>query len=250
MHRKQLLVLVAFLLGTPIQADDSIDPKALVQKAIQAHGGAKALKKYVAAEQTIEGTVDVMGQELKLVGNWWVQHPGYMKNEMLITVGENQLSFVNVVAKDQGWISVNGMTQEMPMDMLESAQQEVHASNLSRLIPLLDTVNKLKSLGEKKIADKPAIGIRVSNKKYKDVDLYFDKKTNLLAQMEVEIKDFMQGGKMVKQALIFGDYKKDNAGLQQPTTVILKRGGETYLEGKVTKSKAMEKIDKSVFKEP
>ena len=71
MRQYRLPVLtLGFVLAAaaPSYADDAADARALVDKAIKAHGGAEALAKYKAAVMAFKGTYHGMGMELPMAG--------------------------------------------------------------------------------------------------------------------------------------------------------------------------------------
>jgi len=50
---------------------------------------------------------------------------------------------------------------------------------VAMLAPLKDKAYTLAPIGEVKVEDRPALGLRVSRKGNRDINLYFDKKTYL-----------------------------------------------------------------------
>lgn len=243
-------LLCLLTLGLQSRADDKVDIKALLKKAIDAHGGAEKLKKFKATEQTAEGTVEVMGLEMKYASKTYHQLPNKVKNEMTMTVMNNEISVVTVMSGKKGWISINGMTQEMPEEMLKASNHEMEVLQISQLTPLLDGTYKLSPIGEDKVNGKPAFGITVSKKGMKDVSMYFDKKTNLLVKLDFTTKDFNAGGQEISQSMIFSDYKKGKSGLPQPGNMVIERDGKKFLSAKITEAVSKEKLDDSIFEKP
>ena len=90
---------------------------------------------------------------------------------------------------------------------------------LGHLAVLKDKKYKLSPLGEVKVEGRDAVGVQVSCKGHKDVNLYFDKETNLLAKGEWNVKAQEQGGKEVMQETLYGDYK-DVEGAKIPMKIM------------------------------
>jgi hypothetical protein len=65
------------------------------------------------------------------------------------------------------------------------AKEQAHAGWVATLAPLKDAKRfTLATLGEIKVEDKPALGVKVSRQGPRDVDLYFDKRSGLLVRTE------------------------------------------------------------------
>src|SRR5947208_1477821 len=84
-----------------------------------------------------------------------------------------------------------------------------------------------------KVNGKPAVGVRVSHKGHRDINLYFDKDKGLLLKIERTVKDLMAGGKESQEEVSYSDYKEVE-GVQQPTKLVIKRDGKDYVDGEAT----------------
>ena len=94
------------------------------------------------------------------------------------------------------------------------------------LTPLLDRGTKLAALGESKVDDTPVVGVKVSRKGMPDLDLYFDKKTNLPAKAEMRVTE---AGKVeATYVAFFSEYKKVG-GRQVFTRLTVKRDDKAVL---------------------
>lgn len=231
-----------------VRADDQADLKALVDKAIKATGGEDKLAKYKAMSWKGKGTVHVMNMALPYTGDWTVQWPNQFKARIEADVAGNKFTFVIVSNGDKGWFKVNEMTEEMDKDRMAEHREERYASFLTRLLPLKDKDVTLAALGESKVNNRPALGIKVSKKGHRDVQLFFDKETFLLVKMETRIKDQGVGPEMTQETF-YSDHKVVD-GIQQPTKVVIKRDGNPYIEDESFEHKYMEKVDNSTFEKP
>jgi hypothetical protein len=233
------------LAGGAARADEAATPKAILDKAIKAHGGADALKKYTAQVTKAKGKFYGMGDGIDYTSETSVQAP----NKLRVFVDANGFKFTQVVNGDKGWMDVNGEVTEMNKDFLEEARQELHAVDVARLVPLLQEGYKLSPLGEVKVDGKPAVGIKVEHKGYRDVGLFFDKDSGLLVKIERRGKDVMQGGAEYTAEELLSDYKKVE-GLQVPYKQTINRDGKKYIESEATDVKVAEKLDDKVFAKP
>ena len=94
------------------------------------------------------------------------------------------------------------------------------------LVPLLNKGFQLASLGEIKVDGKLAIGVRVSHKGHRDINLFFDKDKGLLVKSEMTVKDPMAGGKEVTQETLYSDYK-EVSGVKRPSNLTASPLGTT-----------------------
>src|SRR5262249_42463978 len=141
-----------------------------------------------------------------------------------------KFTFVWVFAGDKGWIKINEDTTDLNEDDVAEAKEEMYAGRVERLVPLIrDKGFELSPLGEIRIEEHPAIGIRVSHKGHRDINLFFDKQTGLLRKEERTVKDRMLGGRERTQETLYSEYK-DLGGIQHPTKVFIKRDGEKHVE--------------------
>jgi hypothetical protein len=114
--------------------------------------------------------------------------------------------------------------------------------------PLKDKQFKLATIGEIKVEKRTALGVKVSSKGHRDVDLYFDKETGLLVKTEHIAKDDMSGQEVTEESFP-SDYK-DVQGTKQPMKFVVKRSGKLFMDGEATEVKMYEKLDASLFEKP
>ena len=224
------------------------EAKAIIEKAIKAHGGADKLAKTKAMRSVSKGTVDVMGQTLPFKETNTMQQPSQFRSEVVLEVGGQQVTILAVGNGNDVWINVMGNTMEAPDIAKEEIKNALYAGRVGSLTPLLeDKEYKLSLLGEAKIKGKPAIGVKVSRSGQKDIDLYFDKETNLIARIVRPVLD--QAGQEVIEERSYSDYK-DVEGLRRPSKVYAERGGQKHAEAEVIESKYFDKIDANEFSKP
>src|SRR5262249_39850304 len=138
---------------------------------------------------------------------------------------------------------------EMAADEVAEEREQMYADWVAALVPLSDKSYSLSALGEVKVEGKPAVGVRVSKKGQRDVNLYLDKGSGLVVKYEHVLKDVKAGGKEFNQECFFSDYK-DFAGTKMPTRFVIKRDGALYIEGVCSDIRPEPKPDPSVFEKP
>jgi len=249
MRRIVTPVLVAgLLLGAANRVRAQEDARAMVVRAVQAHGGEANLAKIRADLVKIKGSLTYKGEKVPFVAETLVQLPGQFKNTMTFHFPNNESTLVQVLNGDKAWISVNGKTQLADDKLLAELQQMMHMDRVVRLLPLLGDKNfQLTPLGESKVEDNPVVGVEVAAKGQKNIRLYFDKASGLLIATTHTVPD--DNGKTVPQEERYSDFKVLN-GFKRPTRVVAYRGGEKFMEGELTDVKEFDKVPDSEFVRP
>jgi hypothetical protein len=229
-----------------VRADD--DLRAIIDKAIKAHGGEARLNKFKAGTTKSKGTLYIMSIKAPFTQEAWVQLPSQVKSVMELEVMGQKVTVTTVFTDKKGWYNVAGQTKEMDDKMLEAAKDEMYVVQVLRLTRLKDKAFELSPLGETKIDGHAAVGVRVSSKGHRDVNIYFDKATGLMAKVEHRSVDPMSG-KEFTQEKILSDYH-DVDGLKSPKRVIINRDGEKFMDADEIESKNVEMLDDSVFAKP
>jgi hypothetical protein len=232
----------------PVRADDAAKPSEVVARAIKAHGGLDNLKKLKASFDKSKGKVHVLGQVADFTSESSLQLPDRLRTEIQSKFGDQDFTFIQVVSGGKGWNKIGDSTTEMDKDMLAEAKEQLNAHSITHLACLVDKEYKLSPLGEVKVGDRPAIGVRVERKGYRDVSLFFDKEKSLLLKMETRTKDIMQGQEYTSTAL-YDDYKKVEE-IMVAHKVKIERDGNPFVEAEITEAKVSEKLDDSVFEKP
>lgn len=250
-HIRLALLSFGFVvaLGAPTQADDAKAARALVDKAIKAHGGAENLTKYKAAVVTFKGTFHGMGMELPMTGEISTHGMDKIKADIMVEAGGMKIQIVNVVNGDKGWTKVAGNTMDLDKDMLTEAKEKNYAEWVASLTPLIDGKGfTLAATGEVLVGEKKALGVKVTSKGRRDVDLYFDKETGLLIQYETKVKDEGSGQEVLESSFP-SDYV-DVRGTKQAKKSTVKRDGKLYMVIESMETELHEKLDASVFDKP
>jgi hypothetical protein len=116
------------------------------------------------------------------------------------------------------------------------------------LTGLKDSAYELSGLGETKVLDKPAVGIRVSRRGHKDINLYFDKDSGLLVKFDHRTMDFKTMQEVSVEHIV-AEYQ-DKDGLKEPKKGIVNRDGKRFIEAEVVEVKYLDNIDDTQFSRP
>ena len=247
-HTLLPLLFAVLLVGPAARAADD-DIKAILIKAVKAHGGEKALTKYKATRSKAKGKLVIPDVgEVEFTQEVSMMFPDKFKETMDLTIGGNQVQVVTIANGDK--ISIEAGGKEVPLtDALKGVMKDAqHVMKASRLLPLLqDKGLELSQLGEVKVEGKPAVGVRVSSKGRKDLSLYFDKVTGLLAKVERRAIEPTSGKEYTEERIVLEYNKPNKLGFPTPKKVLVKQDGKKFMEAEVTESTQLEKIDASEF---
>jgi outer membrane lipoprotein-sorting protein len=225
------------------RADEQGDLRAIVKKAVDAQGGEAKLAKKPAITTKETGTFSGMGAAVPFTGTISMHLPNRMRMEIKDV-------FTMVVDGDKGWISTMGMVQDMTKEQIDEQMAVLRCDWVATLLPLVKGTDfQLAALGESTIDGKSAVGVRASRKDYRDVSLYFDKKSGLLVKCEYIVKADELGGKEVTQEALFSQYE-DVDGIKMAKKVVTRRDGQAFVESSVEDVRREEKLDDSLFARP
>jgi hypothetical protein len=239
-------ILITFTLAALfVPAARGQDARAIIEKAIEAHGGAAVLDKYPAGRAKAKGTIVLKGTEYPFALERVFQMPNRLKITSEVVIMNIRRPLTYAVNGNSVMAVAGGLAQELPKSEVEELKTAVYVQNLLRLTPLLkDKKYALATAGEKDIDGHPAVGVTVSSEGRKDLRLYFDRQTNLL--VSVERPGFDAAGKPVEHTEIYSEYREAN-GLKYPTKTLVKQNGKRYVESETTEFKPLEKVDSREF---
>jgi hypothetical protein len=249
MKRYRLAILIASLLSIVTASTWAADdPKAVLDKATEAIGGAKKLSEAKGYSWKAKGKITFGGMESAFTTDTLVEGNDHYRSKFEGDFGGNKVEAVVVINGDKGWVSFGGMTMALEGDALANEKRNAYlVVGPALLIPLKGEGFELKAAGEAKVDDKPAVRLKVDAKDGKDFTIYFDPKTYLPIKQTADVVDFM--GTEYKQETVFSEYK-DFEGIKKATKIEQRRDGETFLQQEITEFKALKEVPADSFAEP
>src|SRR5262245_56544854 len=104
--RSAVVVCLALASAAGARADDAI--KAVIEKAITAHGGAEKLGKNRGVQTKSKGTLDLAGTSLSITSESIAYQGKFKETVHLEVMGQNVTVATGFDGK-KGWINANGM---------------------------------------------------------------------------------------------------------------------------------------------
>ncbi len=245
--RLSVWLAAGLLLGPAGQGRAAEDAaRALVTRAIKAHGYKKNdLQKAVQIKS--KGKIALMGG-IDFTQEVSIQRPNKFKDVMELTINGMKITQTTVYDGKQLWVSAGGQTVELKDKYIEAVKDVIAMMKVMELAFLQDKGLKLAPLGEAKVGDRPAVGVQVSGKAFKDINLYFDKKTGLVVKVERRTVDPMSGNEITEERIVTEYQKLD--GRQVAKKVVVNRDGKKFIDVEVTQIEFVDKIEDGEFAKP
>jgi hypothetical protein len=140
------------------------------------------------------------------------------------------------------------VVQDQSDDALAEFRENRYADGLVGKVYARSQDFTLAPLGEIKVENRAAVGVKVSSKGHRDVNLYFDKETGLQVKTETQAKDVLDGREFKSETLIL-EYQ-DVQGMKYPAKLKVFRDGALYVESEMTDVKLVDRLDDSKFARP
>jgi hypothetical protein len=242
-------LLGVFLVAPGSRANDARAARALLDRAIDAMGGAKALAGARALSGKSKGTFRAAGKATAVANEWTVQGLDRLKWNTELTENDNTTAILLVLDRGKGWIKGGAnKANELSKEVHVPFRHGFAALRLAEtLLPLREKAFTLSPLGELKVAGKPAVGLKASRKGWPDIDLFFDKTTRLPVKVEMRLPE--SEAQEATYTALFAGYKKV-AGRQHFTKLTVQRDGKVVLEMERSDVKAIDKVEDETFAKP
>jgi hypothetical protein len=239
--RTLLTAALAVVLTTAARAQDA---RALIEKAVEAHGGG-TLDKYPAGRAKAKGTIVLKGTDYPFTLERVFQTPDKLKITSEVVIQGVHRPVTCIVKGNSVSAVAGGLAQELPQSQVNELKTALYVQNLIRLTPLInDKRFRLAPAGSKTIDGQSLNGVIVTADGQKEVRLYFDPRTHLLTA--VERPGYDDQGKPADHVETYSSYREAN-GLKYPTKTTIKQNGKRYVESETVEFKPLERVDTREF---
>jgi hypothetical protein len=248
MRRIAVWMVVGLLAASSgLRAQD--DVRAVVEKAVTAHGGKDRLGRIKAVQTRTRGVLTIGDGEAPFTAETLAQFPGQIKNVLECEVQGKKQSVVQIINGDKAALAINGQPLALGEKVLAELRELQYAERVNTLLPLLeDRGLELSAAGAGKVHGVATVGVRVASRGHRDVVLHFDKASGLLVKAERRALD-PATLREVAQEEYYGDYK-DVDGLKKPMKVTVFKDGKKYMQAEVVEIRYLDRLDDRVFSQP
>jgi len=224
------------------------DAAVIINKAIKAHFPKGVDTKNGGLRTKSKGTLHIMGLDLDYTQEVSVQSPDKFKEAMELTIMNNKIVVTTVFNGKEGWIRAGDKDVPVTGEILDELKEAAYSISLMQGLFMKDKTVKFSVVGDAKVKDKAAVGVRVSREGKKDINLYFDKATHLVTKVEMRKRDLMSGQEVTEERFIT-EYQ-DVADRKVAKKVEVLRDGKALIEAEVTDVQILPKLDDSEFAKP
>lgn len=249
--RPLFVILFLVILSPAARAQEAPakkDPRAILVRAIRAHGGADRLARLRTIHEQSRGVLTVLGMKVGFTTEVLFRAPEQFRITQTTDLRGKRLHVVQVFDGNKGWRIQGGIPKPADDRTLVNWKELAHATHVGTLTPLLaaDKGYTLTLLGEIEVKGKKAVGVKVAYKGRRDVTLYFDRASGLLVRKAFQPRP---GGKEAVQDEVYSDFKEAE-GVKRPGHVTVSLGGIPHAEIDVTLTRFPDRLDDKTFREP
>jgi hypothetical protein len=190
-------------------AQPADEPRALIQRAIQAEGGREVLRLKTASEVKFKGTLHSTADTAILVqGRLLAQANGVTRIDMAMQTPGNPSRRTLVLDGPRSWQEVDGTQLPLSDQQTKLLESTTERDRALSLLPLLsDKSYTLALLPREEVDGQPAVGVKVSHKEMPDLNIYFDRTTGLTVKYTYRAPG-IGGDKEVLHEIFLGGYRE------------------------------------------
>jgi hypothetical protein len=229
-------------------AQDQAEINALIDRAIKAMGGPEKVATLQASSWKGKADHQVGDKTAQLLYEGSVQAWDKYRVDAEISAGRQSRKLLIILNGGKGWQKENdGPAVKVPSELLAFSKHALYAIRTSQwLSGLKNKAFQIAPLGEARIGDKQAVGIRITHKDHQDLNLYFDKASGLPLKSEARLT--LPGGQETTVEYYFSDYK-DFDGIRHFSRITIRADGKE-ITTELTGIRPQENFDASVFSKP
>jgi hypothetical protein len=166
---------------------DHPDPKAVIEQAIAAQGGMKAMEMIGATYLATKGRCPELAAEAVFTCTTYVCPPDLSQRNWKFDLSGVRVPLVTVIQGGRGWEtgSKPDTIENLEPPALEEYRNQLYLAQVKSLCPLLGRLDVALQLeASSKVNDRPAFVVLVTKKGRPDVHLFFDQKSHLLVKVQ------------------------------------------------------------------
>jgi outer membrane lipoprotein-sorting protein len=220
--------------------------RSVLNRAIEAQGGAAALARFQGFAYSQAGTAFAPGGATRAASaKVAYQLPDKLRYEGRTPDGA---PLVTVFDGARGWVKTGDRTDEMKPGRVTASKELMYLLQVTSLAPLRDPIYTLTDLGDSTVRGRKVAGIKVARAGHPDVNLYFDRDSGLLYRLTTRFTDPQSGGQQDREEVTW-DYR-DAGGMKLAMYFMVWQNDKPVVEMKLSDVKCAEKLDDHLFTKP
>lgn len=241
--------ILILLLGVCVShADDVEVARAIVEKAVKAHGGHERLAAIKAQSWKTKGKMTMVGMTVEYEGAYQFSSPDKMRFDIEMKINKESVRLSVATDGTTAWEQMGDMTQVMAKAKQAEFQHNIYMMHLAEVVSLLGKGLKLKPLPETKVGEVSVVGVEVTSEGKRPVQVYFDKKTNLLFKTTSRVMDEFTNKEQTQDTLVSGYRDQDGIKIFDKMTIL--RDGKEFIVEEMSDVKFFNKVDAKLFAMP
>ncbi|MBV9125809.1 MAG: hypothetical protein JO112_20860, partial [Planctomycetes bacterium] len=142
------------------------EAQAIINRAIQAHGGADRIDRFQAEEKHTTGTMYRQGVAIPFTQEIFYQRPSQFKQVMTLQGAGQTVTITTILNGNKGWLHVGDKTQLLEEALLAEAKEAAYLGRVTRLTSLKERDFDLTPLGESQVNGRTVWGVKVRSQGY------------------------------------------------------------------------------------
>jgi hypothetical protein len=239
--------LLTCLLQAPAAGARADEGRAILERAVAAHGGEDRIARTTVGHARLRGKADLPDfPPCDLTWEETFDLPGRYHRVIHVEAVGRVFRLEYAITGKTGWLR-HGQAEATDVHLKEAPSVERSWQGMLAMLPLVrDAGEELAVLPERDWKGRRLVGVRATAPQ--EGDLYFDKATGLLTLSRCASASLLPGKEVVRD-LAYESYK-DIEGVRYPTRLTGTREGAPLMDLTVTSIQFLDKVDDSVFARP
>jgi hypothetical protein len=217
-----VIVFVSLVLALLVPSAVQEDAQGILAKAIEASGGADALKRARVLNWRGRATIYAGERQIRVEGRWVVEPPDRATvTTWEVEKGESSARRL-IVDGSTGSMERDGKSMPMPAEILANERDQFYLYSVLKLVPLLDEGVKLTA-----VRDDGSPGITVVRSGRPDVTIYFDASWRP-TRLQTTVLDPTTKERVAEELQFDGTI--DGAGMRWPRRIRILQKGKLFVE--------------------
>jgi len=230
---------------TPQEREEALK---ILERGIKAQGGAERLAKIKAVVKKMEGFAGPVPEQFRVEQTLNLQFPDRVRNTALKDTLDGRVNLALALDGESGWGQGPGGTIDFVKDSSSAhdLKTEIYIESMAIRLSVKEEGTVVRPLPDVRVNGKVAHGIKVKQKNWPALYLFFEADSGLLVGLSAQV---IEANTSIKRDIYFLDHKQFD-GVMLPTRLREDRAGGLFLEWTKIDYQFLDKIDEALLKRP